>query len=502
MSTIKKNIIANYAGKIWAAVINIAFVPFYIKYMGIEAYGLVGVFATIQPLMTILDMGMSPSISRELARYSALPGQEQNMRNLVRTLELIYWGIAALLCIIVLTLAPLAVSHWFTAQKLPVSIINQSVVLMGLALVLQWPVGFYSGGLIGLQKQVIFNVFNTIMWTLRGFGALLVVMLSSSPVLAFFWWQLLMSIMNVFGIATLLWRSLLPSPGPAQFRKDILQSVWRFAFGMGSISVVILIFNQIDKLILSSKISLSMFGYYSVVWQVVGCLFLLYYPIYVAFSPAITQLYAQRDFENIKKTYQKGRQFMSVAVFPVAAILAVFSKEILLIWTRDTIITENCYLLLSIITVGATFNGLFYMPYSMSQAYGQTKYLLYIFISMLVAYIPLVYLAIRSYGVYGAAITFTVVSVIQQAIVNYVTHRHFFLHENIKWFFDDIGRPLFVSVIVAAIAKYIIGWQMTGISGLITIIGIYGITVIAAASITPFTKATISKYLFKRQYQF
>ena len=498
MSNIKKNIIANYAGKIWATVINIAFVPFYIKYIGIEAYGLVGVFATIQPLMTILDMGMSPSISRELARYSALPGQEQNMRNLVRTLELIYWGIAALLFIIVLALAPLTVSHWFTPQKLPVSIINQSVVLMGLALVLQWPVGFYSGGLIGLQKQVIFNVFNAIMWTLRGFGALLVVMLSSNPVLAFFWWQLLMSIINVFGIATLLWRSLLPSPGPAQFRKDILQSIWRFAFGMGSISVIILIFNQLDKIILSSKINLSMFGYYSVVWQVVGSLFLLYYPIYVAFSPVITQLYAQRDFENIKITYQKGRQFMSVAVFPVSVVLAIFSKEILFIWTGDTIITENCYLLLSIITVGATFNGLFYMPYSMSQAYGQTKHLLYIFISILVAYIPLVYLGIRIYGVYGAAIAFTVVSVIQQGIVNYVTHRHFFLHENIKWFFDDIGRPLFVAFITAAIAKYIINWPLTGIFGLFTILGIYIVTLTAAALITPFTRVSINKCFFNR----
>lgn len=496
MNTIRKNIIANYAGKIWAAVINIAFVPFYIKYMGIEAYGLVGLFATVQPLMTILDMGMSPSISRELARYSALSGQEQTMRNLVRTLESIYWGIAALMCLIVLTLAPLTVPYWFTPQKLPVSIITQAVVLMGLALVLQWPVGFYSGGLIGLQKQVIFNVFNAIMWTLRGFGALLVVMLSSNPILAFFWWQLLMSIINVFGIATLLWRNLLPSSKPAQFRKDILQSVWRFAIGMGSISVVILIFNQLDKIILSGKISLSMFGYYSVVWQVVGSLFLLYYPIYVAFFPAITQLYAQRDFENIKETYQKGRQFMSVAVFPVSAILAIFSKEILFIWTRDTIITENCYLLLSIITVGATFNGIFYMPYAMGQAYGQTKYLLYIFLSMLVAYIPLLYLAIRNYGVYGAAITFTVVSVVQQAILNYVTHRRFFFHEKIKWFFDDIGRPLFVSVIIAAIAKYIIDWKVTGISGLLTIIAIYGITVIAAAYITPFTKVAIRRYLF------
>lgn len=497
MSSLKENIIANYSGKIWVAILNIAFVPLYIKYMGIEAYGLIGIFATILPLMTILDMGLSPTINRELARCSVLPEKAQYMRNLVRTLEFVYWGVALLVCILVLTLSSWFAMHWFKASTLEVSVINQSVLLMGLAVVFQWPVGFYSGGLMGLQKQVLFNVFNTIMWTIRAFGALLVVMLASIPVIAFFWWQLLMSVTNVFGIAILLWRFLPLSKEPAQFKKSILQSVLRFAFGMGAVSVVILIFNQSDKILLSSQISLSMFGYYSIVWQVVGGLMMLYYPIYAAFSPAITQLHAQGDFENLKKTYHKGCQFMSVAVFPVSAVLAIFSNDIMLIWTNNPVIAYNCRLLLSIIIIGASFSGLFYMPYSLHVAHGKTKHLLCVFILSLVAYIPLLYWAVKVWGVLGAAITYSIASIIKILTASHITHRLYLPTENWEWYLNDIGRPLFASVIVAMIAKYVIHWQITGISGLLTILGIYGATAVAAAAITPYTRGAAAR-LFSR----
>ena len=47
MSLLKRNIIANFAGQGWAALMALAFVPLYIKFLGIEAYGLIGFFAML-----------------------------------------------------------------------------------------------------------------------------------------------------------------------------------------------------------------------------------------------------------------------------------------------------------------------------------------------------------------------------------------------------------------------------------------------------------------------
>jgi hypothetical protein len=42
MQRLRHNILANYAGNAHCALLSIALVPLYIRFMGIEAYGLVG----------------------------------------------------------------------------------------------------------------------------------------------------------------------------------------------------------------------------------------------------------------------------------------------------------------------------------------------------------------------------------------------------------------------------------------------------------------------------
>ncbi|HZI25460.1 MAG TPA: polysaccharide biosynthesis protein, partial [Chryseolinea sp.] len=59
MSPFKLNLIANFMGKGWAALMGIAFIPFYIKFMGIESYGLVGFFTTLQGVFALLDFGLT-----------------------------------------------------------------------------------------------------------------------------------------------------------------------------------------------------------------------------------------------------------------------------------------------------------------------------------------------------------------------------------------------------------------------------------------------------------
>jgi O-antigen/teichoic acid export membrane protein len=65
---LKKNILANYASQIYVTLIGIFMVPLYIKYMGAEAYGLVGFFAMLQAWFNLLDMGLTPTTARETAR--------------------------------------------------------------------------------------------------------------------------------------------------------------------------------------------------------------------------------------------------------------------------------------------------------------------------------------------------------------------------------------------------------------------------------------------------
>src|SRR4030042_4748086 len=113
MSTVKKNLIANYFGQGWNALMGLAFVPLYIKYLGVESYGLIGIFAMLQAWMVLLDMGMTPTLSREMARLTGGAHEAQSIRDLLRSIETICFGIA-----VVIALGIWAASGWFASDWL------------------------------------------------------------------------------------------------------------------------------------------------------------------------------------------------------------------------------------------------------------------------------------------------------------------------------------------------------------------------------------------------
>lgn len=75
MSRLAVNVVANLVGQGWPVLISLVVVPLYLKLLGIEAYGLIGFYFMLQGLAQVLDLGLSPTMNREMARYSAQPGR-------------------------------------------------------------------------------------------------------------------------------------------------------------------------------------------------------------------------------------------------------------------------------------------------------------------------------------------------------------------------------------------------------------------------------------------
>ena len=112
MTAINTSIIANGLSKVLIGVLNIVVVPLYMRYLGMEAYGLVGFFTTLQTLLVVFDLGLSATLTRSLSQLSLDKTKAQEARNLSRTLELVYWGIAILAGIVIAAMSPVLASHW------------------------------------------------------------------------------------------------------------------------------------------------------------------------------------------------------------------------------------------------------------------------------------------------------------------------------------------------------------------------------------------------------
>ncbi len=449
---------------------SLAFVPLYIHFMGIEAYGLIGVFVTLQALFSLLDLGLSSTLNREMARLSVQENPGQEMRDLLRTLEAMFWPIGILIALALLVLAPLIANHWLQNTVLPVATIEQAVMLMGLAMALQWPFTFYSGALLGLQRQVLLNGVVIAAATLRSVGSVLVLWLVSPTILAFFAWQIAVSTVQTFAISIAVWRSLPGAERRACFRIELLRRIWRFAAGISGISFLALILTQVDKIVLSRLLTLEMFGYYTLASMVAMSLYRLITPLFMALYPRFTELAALGNEQALRQLYHRSCQLMSVVLLPVAVIVALFSKEILLIWTQNATTAENTSLILSLLIAGTALHGLINLPYALQLAHGWTSLVFYSNLVAILILIPLLFVMTSWYGAVGAALIWVLLNVGYVAFSQQIMHRRLLRGALGRWYVEDVGMPLLAVLVVAGIGR----WLLTEGTGTVVVLATVG----------------------------
>ena len=476
---------------------GLIFIPLYIKFMGIESWGLIGIFATIQVIFGLLDIGLSSTLNREMARLSVLSGRGQEMRNLVRTLEVIYWGIAIFVGITLVSLSPFIAHHWIKAGQISPKTIEQALLIMGFVIALQMPIGFYSGGLMGLQRQVLLNVINMSMSTLRGAGAVLILWLISPTIQAFFLWQIVISTINSFLLARFLWRRLPVGEKNAVFQKQLLKGIWRFATGMSGISILAVILTQLDKIILSKMLSLEMFGYYTLASVVAMSLGRLFTPVFYSIYPRFTQLVSMGDQEGLKQLYHKSCQFVSVLILPIAIIIALFSHEILLIWTQNQATADKAYLLVSILICGTALNGLMHFPYALQLAFGWTRLSFFKTLIAVILLVPLIIYMTTHYGATGAAIAWLVLNLGMFFFEIPIMHRRLLRKEKWRWYWQDVCVPLVACIFIAGLGRIFTRDPMSQYMMLQYLIILSIFTLGIAAITTPVTRSWLFGQLLK-----
>ena len=462
-ASVKTNIIANFAGKAWIGIMSLVFIPLYIKFMGIEAYGLIGIFMSLMALLSVLDMGLSATLSRELARLSVSRKADQESRDLVRTFEYIYWCVGIFIALGLVALAPLVTQYWIKSEVIPAKTIQQALMIMGLVVAFQWPTSLYDGGLMGLQRQVLLNSVRGIMATIQHAGAVLVLWLISPSILMYFSWQIFVSIVQTTLLARCVWISLPAASETSTFRSNLLKKNWRFAAGIMSISIMALILTQADKIILSKLLTLSLFGYYVLAFNLANAIGLLVSPVFSALFPKLSQLITEKGNENlVSEYYHKGCQLVSIIVFPVTGVLALFSLQVLQLWVHDPVIAQNTHLLLTLLVVGSTFNAVMILPLTLQLAHGWTRLSFIKNLFAVIIFIPLMLWLVSLYGAIGAAIVWIALNAGYFFIEIPIMHHRILTQDMWQWYIKDVGTPILI-VIIVSLCSFMIMPHMTSL---------------------------------------
>jgi O-antigen/teichoic acid export membrane protein len=449
---LSQNILAGLISALWTMIIGFVVVPYYLRYLGIEAYGLIGFFTTIQSLLNFLDLGLAPTISREVARFASR-GKISESGKLLYTLATIYWVVALVILLAFYLLAPLISEYWLRSQEIPPETLRKAVFLIGFVIACRWPHGLYRGALLGAERLALVSIVTLTVVTVSSVGAVLVIAIVSPTIQAFFLWQAVMGLLLTIVMRSLAWRVV---GNDAEVRFDIaeLKRIWRFTAGAAGIAVAGLVFSQLDKLLLSKLVGLDELGIYMLAALLAGVLSALVVPVFNVVYPRLSALVARNENDTIICLYRSGSRALAIMIFPIAMIIGGEAQTLVHLWTGDSEVATAAAPAVLLLASGSAIHAVMHFPYALQLAYGRTWIALTISVILILFSVPLIIFLTGAYGILGGALAWLLQQIGYLLLGTWLTHRYMLRNLGVKWLSQDIGIPAGITLVIGFANHY------------------------------------------------
>ena len=458
MMSLRKNTIYNYIGRIYISLISIAMLPVYLRYFGAETFGLVSLFTVMQSWVRILDMGLMPTLSREVAYYRNQKDGLSNIRQVLRSLEIIFFILIIIIVLCILFGSHWIAHHWLRVEKLDYQAVTSCITMMGIMIGFHWFSDLYRSGILGMEQQVWLNCFNIFIVTLQyGGGCAILIFISTMPVL-FFGYQLMIIILE-FLVLGIKFYKMIPTKKISfwncRISLELIEKIFPFALGIAYTSILWTLFAESNNLLLSHILPLSTYGYFVLVITISNGIMQFSTPISEAILPRMTYLLAQGNKVGMVQLYRNATQLTAVIMFTMNGIVAIFGTELIYAWTANKEAANWTGPILFWYALGNGLLSISMFQYYLQYAYGKLKLHIIINTIFTLTTIPLLYFAAYQYSAIGAAITWFLIQVVTFIIVPPIIHHKYIPGLHRKWIIKDILPILTMIVIILFILKII-----------------------------------------------
>jgi O-antigen/teichoic acid export membrane protein len=444
---LQANVAANYASQIYVAVVGIVFVPVYMRLLGAESYGLVAFFTLLQAWFQLFDMGFTATISRETARYLSGSTDARHLRQLLRSLEAIFWSVGLLVAMVLTLLAPQVATKWLSVEALPSKVVVTSLSVMAFAISLRWISGLYRGAIAGLERQVWLSMFSVAVVSLRFIAVIPVLTHVGRGAIVFFLWQLIVSCVELAVLALFTYsRVRLPKGTHVGWSWVPLRSVFGFSATVAVTSAAGVLIGQVDKLVLSKLMPLEQYGYFTAAVLVASAISLAAAPVSIALMPRLTQLAERNDSEGLFLLYRQATQGVVAVTGAGAVVLAMLGKQVLWVWTGNAEFASHYFMVLALYAVGNAFLAVAGFPYYLQFARGDMRMHLWGNLGFLVVLVPVIVVVTLHFGAIGAGIVWTTINALFFIAWVPFVHRRFLPGRHGAWLTHDVLKALIVPV--------------------------------------------------------
>ena len=336
----KYNIIANLFTAFLFILLPAIIFPLYIKVLDAERYGLFTFYFVILIYFKILDLGITPAFNRFIAHEV----DKLFIRNLLRNFEIFFLFISVIIVFTTFLFKSYVSNNWLITTNVSIDSIDKSIIVISIIVSIKLFVSIYRGGINGLEHQIWINSVKVFFEFFSLFGGLLLIYSINSfsqfsynfDISFLFLFFLLFSFLELW-ICRIKLLSYLPNKSNFRFLDfSPLRKVLPFILMSAITTSSWLLVNWFDRLIFSGSLNLKYYGFYVTITLFSSLALIIIVSINSALLPRITNLISINKLDKMKEYFNLTLLLNIAIIFSICIIIAIFSEELLIVWTGNS----------------------------------------------------------------------------------------------------------------------------------------------------------------------
>jgi O-antigen/teichoic acid export membrane protein len=395
-----KNAAFNLMGAAVPAVLAIVTVPFTVRMMGAEDYGLLMLITAIVGYFAVLDINVTAGSTRYVSHFHAA-GDAHALNMTVSFGLLVYAGIGLAGMAGLLAFARPLVTHVFSVTE-P----NQ---VRAIAAVHVAAIGFATGQLQSYLQSLPGALlrYDVAARIEASFGvalplATVALLAAGYGLIELIWLRVGMSVLQSALVLAAV-RRLLPqlrwaAPDAATRRAMVSFSAYAFLSRLASLT-----YSQADRLIIGARLSVAALTYYAVPANMANRVMGLVFRLAQVMFPHASALAAQGRLDELEDDYYLASRYVFFLNGALAVMLAVLARPLLTVWMGADFAAQGT-LILALIALTQWVDSLTNLPSLVNDGLGHPQVTGSFAITRAILGLALVAAGVHWAGLYGAAL--------------------------------------------------------------------------------------------------
>lgn len=403
----KKNTLWNLSGAVLPMIVGIFAIPFIIKIIGNEAFGILSLVWVLIGYLSLFDLGLGRALTQKISeiRFNEEDDNSKEINEFIKT-GLFFTLIAGMIGGggLIAFSKPMAF-RWLNISENMQYSVYQSFLVTAIGIPLTTLSTGLRGVLEGYEKFSIVNIWKIVLGisnfllpvaSLVIFGNSLIHMISGLVlarfIVAFGYYYSLRSIslVRIFDVS---------------LSRDKLFKMLAFGYWMTASNIISSVLVVADRFIIPMMVGASLVAFYTVPYDTLMRILVLPAALSSAIFPRIS-FYYNSNYEMAHFIYKDGLKKISFSMIFICSLIILLSYEGLYFWLGHEFASKS-WMIVCVLSVGILFNAIAQMPYSLIQATGDAKSTALLHFAELLIYIPLLFYFLKYFGLIGAAIAWT-----------------------------------------------------------------------------------------------